>query len=109
PAQEGLPWADGSLILQLCRRVRLPLLDEHDLPGRVVAVLLGVEPAPVRAAKVGHFSAENAACARVPVGDVQPGYLVVAVVLAEAGECRIDGRRCIAALGEPGDRVGRRV
>src|SRR6187431_702487 len=94
----------GSLVLVL------HLAEEH-LVGRVVAVLLRVEPAPPTAAQVRDGVPENPTDARIAVGDEHTGDLVVPVVLAEPGRvcAAIEGRRGVAALGEPADRVVRRI
>ena len=62
----------------------MPRRAGDDLVGRVVAVLLGVEPAPIAVAEVRDLGAEDAIDAGVAVGDVDAGDLVVAVGLAEA-------------------------
>src|SRR5689334_21196535 len=74
---------------------------EHHLVGRVVAMLLGVEPAPFRITKVRNFGAENATRRRVTVRYVGSGDLVVALVLSEAAEGGVDGRRRVPALCQP--------
>src|SRR5262245_48922308 len=99
--QETGPRCTGPASLR-CVSDGLSRLD--DLIGRVVAVLLGVEPAPARVAEVGHLRAKDAADAGVTVGNVCTGDLVVAVVLAEATERRVDRRRRVAALGQPAHR-----
>src|SRR6185437_9555161 len=83
------------------------LRGEHDLPCEVVAVLLGVEPAPFVAAvpQIRDLSPEQAFRAGIPVRDVHTGDLVVAFVLAEAAGRRVERRRRVAALGEPPHRL----
>src|SRR3954470_8749746 len=73
-----------------------------DLVGRVVAVLLGVEPAPAAPEQRRRLGPEDAPGARVAVRDVGAGDLVVLVVLAEAALC-VDRRGRVTALGEPPD------
>src|SRR4029078_9770420 len=55
-----------------------------DLPGDVVAVLLGPEGAPLGAARVRTLGAEDAVGRRVAIGDVDARDLVVAVVVRRA-------------------------
>ena len=63
----------------------------RDLPGHVVAVLLGPEDPPRESVAVAertrHIGPEEPADGRVAVRDVEPGDLVVALVL-EARACR---------------------
>src|SRR4051794_6067244 len=77
-----------------------------DLVRRVVAVLLGVEPAPAAAEQRRRPGPEDAPRARVAVRDVGAGDLVVLVVLAEAALVGVDRRRRVTALGEPPDGPG---
>src|SRR5512132_1603188 len=94
----------GSLVLVL------HVAEEH-LVGRVVAVLLRIEPAPPTVAQVRDGVPENPTDARIAVGDERTGDLVVPVVLAEPGRvcAAVEGRRGVAALGEPADRGVRRI
>src|SRR5262245_14418891 len=79
PRRRGHPAGAGSVL--------------HDLPRGVVAVLLGPEDAPgaglplvVRGLERARgLGPEDPLHGRVAVRDVDPGDLVVAVVLAEAG------------------------
>src|SRR5215212_6555270 len=79
------------------------------LVRRVVAVLLGVEPAPAAPEQRRRLGPEDAPRARVSVRDVDAGDLVVLVVLAEAALVGVDRRRCVTALGEPPDGPGGRA
>src|SRR5207245_10738159 len=56
-----------------------------DLERHVVAVLLGVEHAPGAVERPRLFGAEDSVRRRVAVGHVNPGDLVVAVVLEPRG------------------------
>src|SRR5947208_2906736 len=62
-----------------CERAAQP-----HLVGEVVAVLLGVEPAPAAVAQARDPRAEEPVRPRVAVGHVHAGDLVVALVGAEA-------------------------
>src|ERR1700704_2038420 len=71
-----------------------------DLVGHVVAVLLRPEDPPREpivpfAERLGAVCPEQAVDGRVAIGDVEPGDLVVAVVVEPGGaaERRVDGRR----------------
>src|SRR3954469_2346263 len=80
-----------------------------DLVGRVVAVLLGVEPAPAAPEQRRRLGPEDPPRAGVAVRDVGAGDLVVLVVLAEAALVGVDRRRRVTALGEPPDGPGARA
>src|ERR1700751_3190905 len=83
------------------------LLRELDLPREVVAVLLRPEPAPLATTvpQVRIPGAEQALRAGIAVRDEHAGDLVVSLVLAEAAGRGIEGRRRVAALGEPANRL----
>src|SRR5262245_1802146 len=91
------------------------LLD--DLPGRVVAMLLGPEDPPGaglplvarRLERPRRLGTEDPLRGRVAVRDVDTGDLVVAFVLAEAGVVGVERRRRVAALCQPADRHGSRI
>src|SRR4051795_3490992 len=80
-----------------------------DLVRRVVAVLLGVEPAPAAPEQRRRLGPEDAPGAGVAVRDVGAGDLVVLVVLAEAALVGVDRRGRVTALGEPPDGPGGRA
>jgi hypothetical protein len=58
------------------------------VPSTVVAVLVGVEPAPAAIAGAGILRAEDAAMPRIAVGNVLAGDLIIAVVLADGSGCK---------------------
>src|SRR5262249_59460395 len=77
------------------------------LVGDVVAVLLGVEPAPLPVAveELRLLLGQDPLHAWVAVRDGGAGELVVLVVLAEAAVRRVDRRGGVAALRDPADRL----
>ena len=93
-----------------CPGEGLALRSRDDLVRAVVPVLLGVEEAPVLVLEqVRVLRSEEPVHGRVPVGDVRARDLVVAVVLAEAAGRGVDRRRRVTALGQPANRLVRRV
>src|SRR5580765_6274817 len=90
------------------RRLPLRALCGKHFVGRVVAVLLGVEPAPVVLPQLRRLRAQDAVRPRVAVRDDRAGDLVVALV-AEARDAAIDRRGRVTALREPALRLVRRV
>src|SRR4029453_1950059 len=87
PVARPRSWAraesEGSALVVLIPLVAGPL--DEDLPGRVVAVLLGPEqPPPGVVAELGVPGPDQPAARRAAVRQVDPGDLVVVLVLAEA-------------------------
>src|SRR5262249_48499363 len=68
----------------------------EDLPGRVVAVLLGPEQPPDAVPEVRVAGADEPTDRRVTVGEVDAGDLVVVLVLAEAAVRGVDRGRGVA-------------
>src|SRR5262249_11174142 len=124
--------AERSLGRQRCRRASaqrhrsqprraLSATRRKQLVREVVTVLLGVEPAPGglpgvgvvggASTEVGLCRAEYAVDGRITVRYVQTGDLVVAVVLTEPAERRVDRGGGVASLSQParGLRTGRVV
>src|ERR1700761_3678298 len=99
------PHLDAKGSRQPCRdppawtaSVEVGVLTHQNLVGRVVAVLLGVEPAPAIMAQPGVLCAQDTLRSGVSVGHVGAGYLVVAFVLAEAAVGGVDRRGRVASL-----------
>ena len=91
------------------RTVRPVALCGNHLVGRVVAVLLGVEPAPARLERLRRLRAEDAVRAGIAVGDDDPRDLVVVLVLAEAAVSGVERGRGVTALRQPANRLVARV
>src|SRR5689334_15612621 len=92
--------------------LRATQLPGNDLPGDIVAMLLRVEHVPAIMEWVRRLGPEQATHLRVAVRNVEPGDLVVAVVLeavASGAPRRINRCRGIAPQRENAHRLIRRV
>src|ERR1044071_4813927 len=100
-----LPKSRRTLVPSSVSGAVLVVVAVQDLPRHVVAVLLRIEDSPTALKGMGLLCAEDAVGPGTAVGDVDPGDLVVPVVLkAVPGRARekrgVDRRRRVAAQGD---------
>ena len=81
----------------------------ENLPGDVIAVLLGIEQAPAALERLRNLGAEETEYTRIAVGKMPAGDFVVALIVerprwrCKAAEDRIQRRGYVAALRENTD------